>query len=103
MGSIVRIKDRGFLESFKKEWTYHNPLKSKQLAYAGKEGRVAEVAFYHGGDVLYTIDGMPSIWHEQCLESPMRNVPNKSSDSTASAVTSAAEQPRVPASVASHL
>ena len=76
VGSIVRVKDRGFLESFKKDWAYHNPLKSKQLASAGKEGRVAEVGFYHGGDVLYTIDGMPGIWHERCLESPMKKEPN---------------------------
>jgi hypothetical protein len=69
-GSLVRVKDQATLESFKKEWRLHNPLKSAQLVYAGKEGRVAEVSFYHGGDVLYTVAEMPGVWHEQCLELP---------------------------------
>jgi hypothetical protein len=29
-----------------------------------------EVGFYHGGDVLYTLDGIPGLWHEQCLVGP---------------------------------
>lgn len=68
-GSVVRVKDSGVLESFKKNWRYHNPLTDAQLKFAKKEGRVASVSFYHGGDVLYSIDGIPGIWHEQCLES----------------------------------
>lgn len=68
-GSIVRVKNRGALESFKNDWYYHHPLTDVQLGCAGKGGRVAFVSFYHGGDVLYCIEGMPGIWHEQCLES----------------------------------
>jgi hypothetical protein len=25
------------------------------------------VAFYHGGDVLYTLDDIPGTWHEACM------------------------------------
>lgn len=67
-GSVVRIKGRGYLESFKKDWAYHHPLKSKQLPYAGTVGRVAETSAYHGGDILYKVEKMPGLWHEQCLE-----------------------------------
>jgi hypothetical protein len=67
-GSTVRVKDRETLVVFKKEWRYHNPLKHAQLAYAGKTGKVTAVSFYHGGDVLYSIEEMPGLWHEQCLE-----------------------------------
>jgi hypothetical protein len=66
--SIVRVRDRAALESFKKEWRFHNPLSDAQLDYAAKEGRVAAVSYYHGGDVLYTIEAMPGLWHEQCIE-----------------------------------
>jgi hypothetical protein len=68
--SLVRVKDQAMLELFKKEWLYHNPLNSAQLIYAGKEGKVVGVGFYHGGDVLYTLESMPGIWREQCLELP---------------------------------
>jgi hypothetical protein len=71
-GSVVRIKDRGNLESFKKDWAYHHPLKSKQLPYAGTIGRVAETSAYHGGDILYKIEKMPGLWHEQCLEAAVK-------------------------------
>jgi hypothetical protein len=30
---------------------------------------VEEVSFYHGGDALYVLEGLPGLWHEQCLES----------------------------------
>ena len=67
-GSKVRVRDFAMLESFKKEWRFHNPLRDDQLAFAGKEGRVSTVSFYHGGDVLYTLEEMPGMWHERCLE-----------------------------------
>jgi hypothetical protein len=68
-GSLVRVKDREALEAFRIEWRYHNPLQLDQLACAGKEARVASVSFYHGGDVLYSLEGMPGVWHEQCVDS----------------------------------
>jgi hypothetical protein len=76
-GSVVRAKPRDDLEWFMKKWAYHNPLKVEQLDFAGRTGRVAKVSFYHGGDVLYTIDGMPGIWHEQCLELASDHMPNQ--------------------------
>ena len=25
------------------------------------------VGFYHGGDALYELEGVPGVWHEVCL------------------------------------
>jgi hypothetical protein len=68
-GSIVRIADRLFLERFITTWEYHNKLDPAQLDYAGQNAEVESVGFYHGGDELYGLKGIPGIWHEQCLES----------------------------------
>ena len=38
------------------------------MPFAGKAARVADVGFYHGGDVLYGLEGIPGTWHEACLE-----------------------------------
>jgi hypothetical protein len=67
-GSKVRIVSRSFLEEFLKTWTLHNKLEPDQLAYAGQVAEVESVGFYHGGDELYRLKGIPGIWHEQCLE-----------------------------------
>jgi hypothetical protein len=67
-GVTVRIVGRDRLEEFKRNWRYHHPLDGEQLAYGGTETTVKEVAFYHGGDELYTLDGVPGTWHECCLE-----------------------------------
>jgi len=69
VGSRVRIADRPVLEDFLKTWKYHNPLESEQLAFAGKVTQVVKVGFYHGGEPLYVLDGVPGVWHEQCLAS----------------------------------
>jgi hypothetical protein len=53
---------------FMKTWRYHHQLTEGQLAYAGIEGKVVDVAFYHGGDELYHVEGTSGIWHESCLE-----------------------------------
>jgi hypothetical protein len=66
-GSQVQIADRSVLEQFLKTWRFHNPLKAEQLAFAGREAKVASVGFYHGGDPLYVLEGIPGVWHEQCL------------------------------------
>jgi len=68
-GSKVRIADRPVLEQFLKTWKYHNPLEFEQLAFAGKVTKVEKVGFYHGGEPLYVLDGVPGVWHEQCLAS----------------------------------
>jgi len=68
-GSLVKIQSRTFLEHFLETWEYHNPLDARQLRYANKIGKVQSVGFYHGGDELYQLEGIPGIWHEQCLQS----------------------------------
>jgi|WetSurMetagenome_2_1015567.scaffolds.fasta_scaffold1569416_1 hypothetical protein len=67
-GTLVRVANLSQLQEFKRTWRFHHPLTEDQLAYAGVEGRVVDVAFYHGGDELYHIAGAPGIWHEACLE-----------------------------------
>ena len=67
-GTLVRVRDRDFLEQFKKEWRFHHPLEDRQMSFAGRTARVAHVGFYHGGDVVYGLDGLPGTWHEVCLE-----------------------------------
>jgi hypothetical protein len=57
-GSLVNVAKRDIL----------NKLQAEQLDYAGKTGKIKSVGFYHGGDVLYEIEGVPGIWHERCLE-----------------------------------
>jgi hypothetical protein len=66
-GSRVRIADRAFLENFLATWKYHNKLQADQLGYADREATVKEIGYYHGGDVLYKLDGVPGTWHEACL------------------------------------
>lgn len=65
--SRVRIANAAVLAQFMRDWSYHNPLIREQLPYADVEAVVAEVAFYHGGDALYTLRGVPGVWHEACL------------------------------------
>lgn len=65
--SIVRVAERDVLEHFHQTWKLHNPLAPKQLAFAGSHARIASAGFYHGGDVLYALEGVPGVWHESCL------------------------------------
>ena len=66
-GSTVKIADRAFLDKFFNTWKFHNKLEPYQLDYAGQTAEVMTVGFYHGGDVLYQLKGIPGIWHERCL------------------------------------
>jgi hypothetical protein len=68
VGTLVKIADKSLLELFLHTWRLHNKLEPIQLDYAGKTGLVKSVGFYHGGDELYQIEGMPGIWHERCLQ-----------------------------------
>jgi len=68
IGSLVKIARRDALEDFMRTWKLHNKLGQEQLAYAERIGKIKSVGFYHGGDELYEIEGMPGIWHECCLE-----------------------------------
>jgi hypothetical protein len=67
VGSQVRVADRTFLESFLEEGQYHNELEPEQLDYAGRVASVVRVEFFHGGDEIYTLEGIPGVWHEECL------------------------------------
>ena len=66
-GTRVRVADMATLEEFQKTWKYHHPLSPNQLIYADKVSRIKSVGYYHGGDVLYELDVIPGIWHEQLL------------------------------------
>ncbi len=68
VGSFVRIATRSSLEQFRKEWKYHHPLQEEQLAFANMIALIKKVGFYHGGDELYVLEGVPGIWHEECLK-----------------------------------
>ena len=67
VGSRVRIADLQKLEDFVRNWKYHNPLTPAQVAFASREATVSDVGFYHGGDPLYVLEGVPGVWHEECL------------------------------------
>ena len=68
-GTRIRVAARDSLERFREEWKYHDPLELFQLAWADREAIVSSVGYYHGGEVLYRLDGVPGTWHEQCLTS----------------------------------
>ena len=67
-GSVVQIVNRSALDHFRATWRYHNPLTSEQLEFAGQSATVRKVGYYHGGDVLYELDGVPGTWHEELLK-----------------------------------
>jgi hypothetical protein len=67
VGSEVRVADRAFLESFLEAGQYHNELEPEQLDFADRVARVKEVTFFHGGDEIYSLEGIPGVWHEECL------------------------------------
>ena len=67
-GTVVRVVNRPELDEFMRTWRFHHPLMEEQLPYAGVQSTVADVGFYHGGDELYHLEGVPGIWHESCLE-----------------------------------
>jgi hypothetical protein len=66
-GSKVQIASRQRLEEFLRTWQYHHKLQPEQLAFADRATTVKSSGMYHGGDVLYQLDGVPGIWHEQLL------------------------------------
>jgi hypothetical protein len=67
VGSQVHIADRDFLEDFLEAGQYHNELEPEQLEYAGRVAKVKEVTFFTGGDEIYSFEGIPGVWHEECL------------------------------------
>lgn len=69
-GTYVQIADRSTLEQFLATWHLHNPLRPEQLEFAARVAKVRWIGYYHGGYVLYQLEGVPGIWHEQCLSPP---------------------------------
>jgi hypothetical protein len=67
VGIVVRVAERQALEEFAQVWKYHHPLQPHQLEFAGCIAQVATIDFYHGGDELYSLEGIPGTWHEVCL------------------------------------
>ena len=68
-GAKVCIAARSVLEEFLQSWKFHHKLQPAQLEFAGRIAKVKKSFMYHGGDVLYELNEIPGIWHEQCLES----------------------------------
>jgi hypothetical protein len=66
--SRVRIRGVDELRRFQIEWKAHPPLEDDRLRFAGELTTVVTVGYYLGGDALYTLDRVPGIWHERCLE-----------------------------------
>jgi|SRR5277367_4542099 hypothetical protein len=67
IGTKVRVASRAKLKDFLRTWKWHNPLAPEQLVDAGRAGKVVNVGFYFGGDVLYDLLDIAGIWHEECL------------------------------------
>jgi hypothetical protein len=68
VGTVVRVADRASLEGFMASWRYHHKLQPEQLGYVERAAMVEEVGFYHGGDPVHKLAGIPGLWLEQCLE-----------------------------------
>lgn len=69
-GSKVRVADRATLEEFTGTWKYHHKLRPEQLDYADRVATVIGIGFYHGGDPVYELEGVPGLWLDQCLVQP---------------------------------
>ena len=68
VGTSVRVANLEALKSFRESWAYHHKLVDEQLDFAGQIAVVKGVGYYHGGDPLYELQGVPGTWHEVCLE-----------------------------------
>jgi hypothetical protein len=68
VGSPVKIAPLEELEEFMRTYKYHHALVPEQLRYAGMLTVVRSVGYYHGGDVIYTLEGTERFaWLEPCL------------------------------------
>jgi hypothetical protein len=69
VGTRVRIKGNETLIQFSRpQWKFHHPVEEVQMSFAGKLAVVTNAGYYHGGDELYVLEGIPGTWHEKCLE-----------------------------------
>ena len=69
-GDMVQIADRPGLDEFMRSWKLHHPLQPEQLECARRVAKVTQAAMYHGGDILYVLEGVPGIWHQRLIEVP---------------------------------
>ena len=69
-GTKVQVAGRDELLEFRNTWKLHHPLEEFQLKFAGTTAIVRGAGFYHGGDVLYSLEDVPGTWHEACLCAP---------------------------------
>jgi hypothetical protein len=69
-GDTVRIADAETLAGFARTWKLHHPLEPDQLPFAGKTAMVTDSSMYFGGDILYTLEGVPGVWHQRLLSVP---------------------------------
>ena len=67
VGTRVKVRDLAALRESRDSWKFHHPLTEEMLQHAAADAVVEEVGFYHGGDVLYQLRGIPGTWHEACL------------------------------------
>ncbi len=67
IGTRVRVASAEILAQFRTDWAFHNPLQADQMRFAGADSTVGGVTYYHGGDALYELAGVPGVWHEACL------------------------------------
>ena len=56
-----------FWKTSTEQWKSQHNLKPEQLGFADEIASVSSVGFYHGGDELYELEGVPGLWHEACL------------------------------------
>jgi hypothetical protein len=66
----VQIACSETLNEFSRTWKLHHSLQSNQFQHAGQIARVKNSFMYHGGDILYELEGMPGLWHQQLLGLP---------------------------------
>jgi hypothetical protein len=68
-GGAIRVASERSLQAFAKNWTGHHPVLPEHLRHAGLRTTIQSVGFYHNGDALYRLTGVPDLyWHEACLE-----------------------------------
>jgi hypothetical protein len=67
VGSLVSIAERDTLERFLSSGTQHIPLTTDQLDYDGLKAVVREVGFDDRGEPVYSLEGIPGTWYEECL------------------------------------
>jgi hypothetical protein len=70
VGDAVQIATRVTLDEFSRTWKLHHPLQSNQFQHAGQIVKVVNSFMYHGGDILYELEGVPGRWHQQLLAAP---------------------------------